>query len=264
MMNQKDIHDLFQRKYSTNNIDLCRDRMESFLTSLLKLLFPVLCNHSPKTEELLASKFSYLKGELEEILDCLEHELHRDVKKEDIINDFFANIAGLENQMNQDAEFIFKSDPAAQSVNEVVICYPGFYAIATYRIAKFFHNKKLPLFARILTEYAHRQTGVDIHPGATIGCPFFIDHATGVVIGESTEIGKRVKVYQGVTLGANSVEKKYSGTKRHPTIEDDVIIYSNATILGGDTIVGKNSVIGGNVWLLHSVPENSKIFYKNE
>ena len=129
-------------------------------------------------------------------------------------------------------------------------------------IAHFFWKEELPLFPRILTEYAHRKTGIDIHPGAEIQAPFFIDHGTGVVIGETTIIGKRVKIFQGVTLGATSVNKNLSNVKRHPTIEDDVIIYSNATILGGETTIGKNSIVGGNVWLLKSVAPDSQIFYK--
>ena len=164
--------------------------------------------------------------------------------------------------MNEDAQYILDGDPAARSFNEVVICYPGFYAIAVYRIANFFFHKGIPLFPRILTEFAHRKTGIDIHPGAQIASPFFIDHGTCVVIGETAQIGARVKIYQGVTLGATSVSKELVDKKRHPTIGSDCIIYSNATILGGDTLIGDNCVIGGNVWITKSIAANTQVFYK--
>ena len=163
-----------------------------------------------------------------------------------------------------DAEAILKGDPAAESVDEVVSAYPGFAAIAIYRIAHEFYELSVPIFPRILSEVAHQRTGIDIHPGATIGQSFFIDHGTGIVVGETTVIGEHVKLYQGVTLGALSVDKSLSSSKRHPTIEDNVVIYSNATILGGGTIIGHDSVIGGNVWLTQSVPPFSVVFNKSE
>ncbi len=261
-MNEVQLKDLFTRKYLNSNIDLCRDTMEHFVDSIIKVLFPALCNQSSKNIDQLKNNLSNLKIELDTILTCLTDELHNQIDKHTIIRSFFEELLELEKQMNEDANFILEGDPAAKNFNEVVICYPGFYAIAVYRLAHYFHNCELPLFARILTEYAHRKTGIDIHPGAKIKSPFFIDHGTGVVIGESTNIGKRVKIYQGVTLGATSVDKNLANTKRHPTIEDDVIIYSNATILGGKTTIGKNSIIGGNVWIVDSIPPNSKIFYK--
>jgi serine O-acetyltransferase len=144
------------------------------------------------------------------------------------------------------------------------MAYPGFYAIAIYRLAHELYNKGFPLVPRLMTEYAHRQTGVDINPGAQIGESFFIDHATGVVIGETAIIKNNVKIYQGVTLGALYVAKNLQMTKRHPTIEDNVTIYANATILGGDTIIGKNSIIGGNAWVTSSVPSNSTVFHNPE
>ncbi|MBM3211702.1 serine acetyltransferase, partial [Candidatus Poribacteria bacterium] len=152
----------------------------------------------------------------------------------------------------------------AKSLDEIIFSYPGIVAITTYRIAHEIHIQGIPMLPRIMTEYAHGITGIDIHPGATIGRSFFIDHGTGVVIGETTEIGDRVKLYQGVTLGALSFPKDSTGAlvrgrKRHPTIEDDVTIYSGATILGGDTVIGKNSVIGGNVWLVESVPPGTRV-----
>ncbi len=167
-------------------------------------------------------------------------------------------------ELNLDAEAITQCDPASLSIEEVYLAYPGFYAIAIYRLAHPLYKKGFPLVPRLMTEYAHSQTGVDINPGAHIGNSFFIDHATGVVIGETAVIKNNVKIYQGVTLGALYVDKKLQKTKRHPTIEDNVTIYANATILGGDTIIGANSIIGGNAWLTDSVPPNSTVFHKPE
>lgn len=162
-------------------------------------------------------------------------------------------------KLNRDARAITENDPAANSLEEVYLAYPGFFAIAIYRLSHEFYKINFPLVPRLMAEYAHRLTGTDINPGAVIGVPFFIDHATGVVIGETTIIKNNVKIYQGVTLGALSVERGLRNTKRHPTIEDNVTIYANATILGGKTTVGANSIIGGNVWLTTSVPENSMV-----
>lgn len=152
--------------------------------------------------------------------------------------------------------------PAAKNRDEVIRSYPGFYAISIYRIANLLHQLKVPFIPRILTEIGHSKTGIDIHPAATIGHHFFIDHGTGIVIGETTTIGDRVKLYQGVTLGALSVAKSMTATKRHPTIENDVVIYAGATILGGKTIIGHNSLIGGNVWLTESVPAHTTVYNK--
>jgi serine O-acetyltransferase len=157
---------------------------------------------------------------------------------------------------------MYAGDPAAKSRTEILRSYPGFYAIAAYRIANQMHRQGIQLIPRMITELAHSRTGIDIHPGATIGQYFCIDHGTGVVIGETTVIGDHVKIYQGVTLGALSVEKADADKKRHPTIEDHVVIYAGATILGGKTTIGKNSVIGGNVWLTKSVPAGSKVYYQ--
>ena len=159
----------------------------------------------------------------------------------------------------EDAEAFNHRDPAARGIDEVVLAYPGYYGIATYRIAHVLHELGVPLVPRLLTERAHQRTGVDIHPGATIGQRFVIDHGTGVVIGETSHIGSGVTIYQGVTLGALAVEKELASQKRHPTIEDRVIIYANATILGGKTVIGRDSIIGGNAWVTQSVPAGSKI-----
>lgn len=162
-----------------------------------------------------------------------------------------------------DVRAAFDGDPAARSYDEVIFAYPGLYAIAVYRLAHQLHRIEVPLLPRLMTEHAHSLTGIDIHPGATIGERFVIDHGTGVVIGETTEIGDNVRIYQGVTLGALSLPRdageRLRGKKRHPTLEDDVIVYSGATILGGDTVIGARSVIGGNVWLTESVPPDTRV-----
>ena len=164
----------------------------------------------------------------------------------------------------KDAEAILQFDPAAESIEEVLVAYPGFYATAVYRLSNILWRHGVKILPRVFAEYAHSKTGIDIHPGATIGSSFFIDHGTGVVIGESAVIGNHVKIYQGVTLGALSVNKDQAKSKRHPTIEDNVVIYSGATILGGDTVIGENSVIGGNVWLTNSVLPQSIVYHKSE
>ncbi len=170
----------------------------------------------------------------------------------------------IHEKLGQDAQYFIESDPAATSLREVQVTYPGFYAIMVYRLAHELWIRKVPLLPRLLTEYAHSKTGIDIHPGAIIGVPFMIDHGTGTVIGETTIIGNYVKVYQGVTLGALSVSVDKANTKRHPTIGDNVVIYSGATILGGDTNIGKGSIIGGNVWLTQSVEPDTKVFHKSQ
>ncbi len=172
----------------------------------------------------------------------------------------------LQKILGEDIRAAYEGDPASKNFDEIIFSYPGLFAITIYRIAHHLYEKNVPLIPRIMTEYAHSRTGIDIHPGVQIGERFFIDHGTGVVIGETTVIGNRVRIYQGVTLGALSLNKdecqQLRDKKRHPTIEDDVIIYANATILGGDTIIGCRSVIGGNVWLTESVPPDTVVFLK--
>jgi serine O-acetyltransferase len=177
---------------------------------------------------------------------------------------FMAELPDIYDWLRQDAEAIHHADPAARSVDEVILTYPGFYAIAIFRVAHALHVLGMPLLPRLLTEFAHQRTGVDIHPGATIGRRFVIDHGTGVVIGETTHIGDGVTIYQGVTLGALVVEKKLSDKKRHPTLENNVVVYANATILGGDTVVGRGTVIAGNAWLTQSVPPDSIVTRRTE
>jgi len=176
-----------------------------------------------------------------------------------VVEEFFEELPKIRVILGNDLEAAVRGDPAAMSDNEVILSYPGFQAIAINRIAHFFWTRQVPLIPRMMSEIVHGRTGIDIHPGAQIGESFFIDHGTGVVIGETTVIGKNVKLYQGVTLGALSVKKEESGRKRHPTIEDDVTIYANATILGGETVIGRGSIIGGSVWITQSVPPGSRI-----
>ncbi len=178
--------------------------------------------------------------------------------------DFFESIPELYRLLNTDVQALLTVDPAAKTEFEVIRTYPGFYALCFYRIAHLLATLEVPLIPRILTEFAHSKTGIDIHPSAEIGEYFHIDHGTGIVIGETATIGNNVKVYQGVTLGALSVDKSLAFTKRHPTVEDHVIIYSGATILGGETVIGHHSIIGGNVWLTNSVPPGSLVFHDPE
>lgn len=160
----------------------------------------------------------------------------------------------IKRKITLDVEAVFKGDPAAKSKEEIILSYPGLEAILIYRIANFLYTNGVPIIPRIMSEYIHGKTGIDINPGAKIGESFFIDHGTGIVIGETTIIGNNVKIYQGVTLGALSVKKELKNKKRHPTIEDDVTIYAGATILGGETTIGRGSTIGGNTWVTHSIP----------
>ena len=186
---------------------------------------------------------------------------------EEVVLRLFGKLPELRELLNDDVVAAFEGDPAAKSVEEIIFSYPAIQAITTYRIAHELYNEGVPMIPRILSEHAHGKTGIDIHPGATVGRSFFIDHGTGVVVGETCVIGNNVKLYQGVTLGALSLHRDAEGMlirhqKRHPTIEDNVTIYSGATILGGNTVIGRGSVIGGNVWLVDSVPPNSKISYE--
>jgi serine O-acetyltransferase len=181
---------------------------------------------------------------------------------EAVVLALFKDIPELRRHINADMKAAYEGDPAAKNVEEIVFSYPSLEAIVAYRIANRLYRAGVPMIPRIITEHAHSRTGVDINPGATIGERFFIDHGTGVVIGETTVIGNDVKIYQGVTLGALSVANRDQGGKRHPTLEDDVTIYAGATILGGQTVIGKGSVIGGNVWLTKSVPAGSRVFGK--
>jgi serine O-acetyltransferase len=177
-----------------------------------------------------------------------------------LVDDFFEEFPAIRGALAMDVNAFFRGDPAAKSVEEVILAYPGFEAVVVHRLAHFFWKREVPLIPRMMCEIIHSRTGIDIHPGAEIGHSFFIDHGTGVVIGETTVIGNNVKLYQGVTLGALSVQKELADKKRHPTIEDDVTIYSGATILGGETVIGRSSTIGGNVWITSSVLPHSTVY----
>jgi serine O-acetyltransferase len=234
----------------------------NFTEGLLEFLFPQI------------SEKRYLsKSELELTGKKLQHDLlsiyidfqpFLDKPSELLTDLYFKKLPEIHELLLRDAEAIYQGDPAARSVDQVVRTYPGFFAIACYRLGHGFCELETPLLPRILTEYAHSKTGIDIHPKAKIGTNFCIDHGTGIVIGETTEIGKNVKIYQGVTLGALSVKKEMAKMKRHPTIEDNVVIYAGATILGGETVIGANSMIGGNVWLTESIPPNSKVYHRSQ
>jgi serine O-acetyltransferase len=180
-----------------------------------------------------------------------------------IANGFFEQLPEIYERLLEDAEAIMQFDPAATCMEEVIATYPGFHAIANYRVANLLHRLGAPLLPRVFAEYIHGTTGIDIHPAATIGRSFFIDHGTGVVIGATAVIGNNVKIYQGVTLGALQVDKSLANVKRHPTIEDNCILYANSTILGGKTVVGHDSVIGGNSWLTESVPPFSVVVHQS-
>jgi serine O-acetyltransferase len=186
----------------------------------------------------------------------------------DVAAQFLSKFVSLREMLASDVNAAFDGDPAATCKDEIIFSYPSIYAVMVYRLAHELFKLKIPLLPRIMTEHAHHRTGIDIHPGTQIGTHFFIDHGTGVVIGGTAVIGNHVKLYQGVTLGAFSFDKDIGGelvrgTKRHPTIEDDVVIYAGATILGGDTIIGRGSVIGGNVWLTHSVPPGTRVLQES-
>jgi serine O-acetyltransferase len=236
-------------------------RIAEWVDDLISLLFPIRSgiwrtfNDQELLLHTLETGFGQMLGQLTELLPR---------PPDDIVNDVFESLPHIYDDLRLDAQTIEKNDPAAASVEEVIITYPGFYAIAVYRIAHLVKQLGVPSIPRMMSEYAHMRTGIDIHPGAKIGKSFCIDHGTGIVIGETTEIGDRVKMYQGVTLGALSVQKEFANTKRHPTIEDNVVLYSGSTILGGTTVVGHDSVIGGNVWLTESVLPYSIVYHKSE
>lgn len=226
-----------------------------WLNNLFEFLFPNNRLHKKETY------IGILKKNQIDLENILLSYLDRDlVDIEEMVASFYDSLETIYNNLRLDANKINEFDPAATSVHEVIVSYPGFYAIAVYRIAHRLTELKVPVLPRILSENAHRNTGTDIHPAAQIGVPFMIDHSTGIVIGATAVIGKNVSIYQGVTLGALQVAKELAETKRHPTVEDNVIIYARTTILGGKTVIGKNSVIGGSVFLTKSVSANSQVF----
>jgi serine O-acetyltransferase len=240
-----------------------RAHAERFARETVALLFPQLAAAAPACDTGdVAAELTRVRATLREVLAPLVDGAVTSAAEVEAA--FLAALPGVYEALVEDARATHDGDPAAESVDEVIAAYPGFLAIALYRVGHVLYRLGVPLLPRVVAEYAHRETGIDIHPGATIGRAFAIDHGTGVVIGETAVLGDRVRLYQGVTLGAAAVGKHLAGTKRHPTIEDDVVIYANATILGGDTVVGRGSVIGGNVWLTRSVPPGSVVTHTSQ
>lgn len=236
-----------------------QESVEEFVNELFAFLFLSRDHRSPEKAD-IQRQFDHLRWYLASLLSDVHHNAK---ESQNISDDFFALLPQLYQQLLKDAQAIADFDPAANSLQEVFVAYPGFFAISVYRWAHTLHDQQAKTLPRLFTEYAHRRTGIDIHPGAIIGESFFIDHGTGIVIGETAVLGDRVKVYQGVTIGG-LFDTDHKQDKRHPTIEDDVIIYANATILGGNTIIGKGSTIGGNVWLINSVAPSSFVCQKND
>ena len=258
-MNEKFYQSIFDKHLQTEDVPP-NDVITDWAVQLIRLLYPEQSKQSFSSSLEFETAFKKLEGDLVLILDktsaCVKSENKRKVKK------IFESLPGIHELLNTDITAIVTGDPAARSEFEVIRTYPGFLAICFYRIAHALLNQDIPFLPRTLTEYAHSQTGIDIHPAAEIGQYLCIDHGTGIVIGETCKIGNHVKIYQGVTLGALSVDKTMAFMKRHPTVEDHVIIYSGATILGGQTIIGEHSIIGGNVWLTKSVPPYSSVYHR--
>lgn len=249
------ISDLLNSKSKTLPIN--KIELETVLHTIFhQLLFPICDKNCTSTSESLYFVYSVL---LENISNLISKE-----EAEKVVDLFVAELPELRNKLYNEAECYLQNDPAAHSLEEIIVAYPGFFALSVYRISHFLHKMNVPIIPRLFSEYAHASVGVDIHPGAQIGDRFFIDHGTGIVIGETTIIGNNVKIYQGVTLGALFVTKELKDKKRHPTIEDNVVIYAGATILGGATVVGHDSTIGGNVWLTRSVVPYSLVFHNSE
>jgi serine O-acetyltransferase len=232
------------------------DEISNFFEDVVGALFSGFSHHRFSTISELENHFLKLRERLSNMIQ---------LQKGDALSmtqAFLDNLPALRHTIELDVAAMFAGDPAAKSKDEVIRAYPGFYAIAAYRIAHHFHELRINDIPRMITEQAHSKTGIDIHPAAKIGQHFCIDHGTGIVIGETAVVGHHVKMYQGVTLGAISVAKEDAEKKRHPTIEDRVVLYAGATILGGETVIGHDSIVGGNVWLTRSVPPRSRIYYQ--
>lgn len=257
-MNREFIEQLYRNNQQASAAFPDKESAEDFIDKLFGLLFLPHVGRRWETDDIaneLISLKSYLATLVYSVV--INEEIARKVS-----HDFFERLPRVYTTLMEDAAAISTYDPAAASQQEVVVAYPGFYAIAVYRLAHELHLLDVKTLPRLFTEYAHRLTGIDIHPGAVIGERFFIDHGTGIVIGETALIGNRVKIYQGVTIGA--LFGTGSQHQRHPTIEDDVIIYAGATILGGKTVIGRGTTVGGNVWLTESVPADSFVYLRHE
>ena len=275
----------YKQQGTINHIGSAPLPSKAAVVPALDILFEVLYPGYFGEEELDEATVAYTVGQkvsnlyvllTEQVYRAIKHECRRlgsvcthcKIRGEDVVVDFLRKLPAVRELLAEGAQAAYDGDPAAKSLGEIIFSYPATVAITVYRIASELLRLGVPLLPRIMSEHAHSVTGIDIHPGATIGRRFFIDHGTGVVIGETTLIGDDCKLYQGVTLGALSFPKDergklIRGTKRHPTLEDRVTIYSGATILGGDTVVGHDCVIGGNVWLTESVPPGTKVFFEN-
>jgi serine O-acetyltransferase len=260
-MNQRFLQHIFEKHRNTEPVPPTKE-IAAWALRTIRLMFPEQTKEYFRTVEEIEIQFKNIELDLRNML--LSTYQCKGCNAELQSRAFIDAIPSIYDTLKTDIQAVIEGDPAAKSEFEVVRTYPGFFAVAIYRIAHQLHQIGIALLPRILTEYAHSKTGIDIHPGAEIDEYFFIDHGTGVVIGETTIIGKNVKIYQGVTLGALSVEKSLANTKRHPTVEDNVVIYSGATILGGKTIIGEHSIIGGNVWLTKPVPPYSTVYHKPE
>ncbi len=236
-------------------------KAQTFTDNIINFFFPFKVDRKCTLPQ-IELNFAQLHIDFQDMIGSMESILEKSVSG--ITNEFFCKVPVIYRKLMDDAQNFLSFDPAARSVESVVLYYPGFYAITVYRLAHELYKLKVPFVPRIMSEYAHSRTGIDIHPGATIGENFFIDHGTGIVIGETAEIGDNVKIYQGVTLGALFVEKNMKGKKRHPTIENNVIIYAGSTILGGDTTIGHDTVVGGNVWLTKSVSAYSVVYHESK
>ena len=244
------------------------------ITKLLRIVFPGyfrdntyrMYNAKHNLSMLMEDVMYNLNKQIRLILQSGMEDAEAKEKAQEICLEFFRRIPAVRATVQTDVEAAFSGDPAATSTDEIIFCYPGLFAITVYRLAHELYALGVPMLPRIMTEYAHGITGIDIHPGATIGRFFFIDHGTGIVIGETTVIGENVKIYQGVTLGGLSTRagQGLRGKKRHPTIEDNVTIYANASILGGETVIGRDSVIGANAFITHSIPEGTTVSIKSQ
>lgn len=252
------IERIFRNKKSNSIGFFDKNTTEVFVKELYKVLF---LPHHINTEDKLKKDFARLHNTLFNLINSIIGEKNR---AEKLADQFFEALPEIYDQLILDAEAILEFDPATESPEEILLAYPGYFATYVYRISHQLWNQGIRILPRVISEYAHSKTGIDIHPGAQIGEYFFIDHGTGIVIGETTVIGNHVKLYQGVTLGALHVSKEKANQKRHPNIEDHVIIYSGATILGGDTTIGRESIIGGNVWITQNVPSYSLVYHKSE
>ena len=259
MTNEDFYRQLFDKHNRTEAVASNRE-IAAWALQVIRLLFPEQSRLEFHAVSELKDEFCKLRNELCMIMDATK--ACESCDNDQLSKSVFEQLPEVYRLLNTDIQEIFEGDPAARTEFEVIRTYPGFFAISFYRLAHVLYQHDVPLLPRILTEYAHSKTGIDIHPAAQIDEYFHIDHGTGIVIGESCIIGKHVKLYQGVTLGALSVAKSMAFTKRHPTVEDYVVIYSGATILGGETVIGHHSTIGGNVWLTKSVEPNSTVYHK--